>query len=59
VFEWDLRKAAANAAKHGVSFDDAVTVFLDARPSTAQTCSTREPKRGFGGSVDPPTGACS
>lgn len=29
MFEWDPRKAAANAAKHGVSFDDAVTVFLD------------------------------
>ena len=30
VFEWDPRKADANAKKHGVSFDDAVTVFLDA-----------------------------
>lgn len=30
MFEWDPRKAEANAAKHGVSFDDAVTVFLDA-----------------------------
>lgn len=30
VFEWDPRKAEANAAKHGVSFDDAVTIFLDA-----------------------------
>jgi uncharacterized protein len=29
VFEWDPRKAEANAAKHGVLFDDAVTVFLD------------------------------
>ncbi len=29
VFEWDPRKAEANAAKHGISFDDAVTVFLD------------------------------
>jgi uncharacterized DUF497 family protein len=29
VFEWDPRKAEANSAKHGVSFDDAVTVFLD------------------------------
>jgi uncharacterized protein len=29
VFEWDPRKAQANAAKHGVTFDDAVTVFLD------------------------------
>ena len=30
MFEWDPRKAEANAAKHDVSFDDAVTVFLDA-----------------------------
>jgi uncharacterized protein len=29
VFEWDPRKAEANGAKHGVSFDEAVTVFLD------------------------------
>src|SRR5438046_5192706 len=29
VLEWDPRKAEANAAKHGVSFEDAVTVFLD------------------------------
>jgi uncharacterized DUF497 family protein len=29
VFEWDPRKARANAEKHGVSFDEAVTIFLD------------------------------
>ena len=29
MFEWDPRKAEANAAKNGVSFDEAVTVFLD------------------------------
>ena len=29
MFEWNPRKAEANAAKHGVTFDDAVTVFLD------------------------------
>lgn len=29
VFTWDLRKAAANLAKHGVSFREAVTAFLD------------------------------
>ena len=29
MFEWDPRKAEVNAAKHGVSFDEAVTVFLD------------------------------
>ena len=28
-FEWDLKKAAANEKKHGVSFDEARTVFLD------------------------------
>lgn len=29
VFEWDPRKAMANAAKHGVTFEAAITVFLD------------------------------
>jgi uncharacterized DUF497 family protein len=29
VFEWDAKKATANQAKHGVSFDEAVTVFVD------------------------------
>lgn len=28
-FEWDTDKAAANLRKHGVSFDEAGTVFLD------------------------------
>lgn len=28
-FEWDLKKAAANLRKHGVSFEDARTVFAD------------------------------
>lgn len=28
-FEWDSAKAAANLRKHGVSFDEAVTVFFD------------------------------
>ena len=28
-FEWDAHKAAANLRKHGVSFDEAVTVFSD------------------------------
>jgi uncharacterized DUF497 family protein len=29
-FEWDVRKAAANIHKHGVSFESAATVFRDA-----------------------------
>ena len=28
-FEWDDQKATANIQKHGVSFDEAVTVFAD------------------------------
>jgi uncharacterized protein len=28
-FEWDRKKAAANLHKHGVSFDEASTVFYD------------------------------
>jgi hypothetical protein len=33
-FEWDRRKAASNAEKHGVSFEDAMTVFLDPPAAT-------------------------
>ena len=28
-FEWDADKASANVSKHGVTFEEAVTVFLD------------------------------
>ena len=28
-FEWDARKALTNRMKHGVSFDEAMTVFND------------------------------
>jgi len=30
LFEWDTQKAATNVAKHGVTFDEASTVFQDA-----------------------------
>jgi uncharacterized DUF497 family protein len=29
VFDWDERKAASNLAKHGVSFETAITAFDD------------------------------
>lgn len=29
IFKWDKRKAAANLKKHGVSFQEAATVFGD------------------------------
>lgn len=28
-FEWDVQKAAANYAKHGISFDEGATAFTD------------------------------
>ncbi|MBN1606450.1 MAG: BrnT family toxin [Polyangiaceae bacterium] len=28
-FEWDTDKALANVAKHGVTFEEAATIFLD------------------------------
>ena len=30
-FEWDPAKASSNRDKHGISFDEAATVFRDAR----------------------------
>lgn len=34
-FEWDEAKARANLRKHGVSFSEAATCFLDAEAFTA------------------------
>jgi uncharacterized DUF497 family protein len=31
VFTWDTRKATRNLEKHGVSFEEAATVFADPR----------------------------
>ena len=33
-FEWDRGEAASNLARHGVSFDEAVTVFFDPLSAT-------------------------
>ncbi len=33
-FEWDLRKANQNQSKHGVSFEEAATVFGDPQAIT-------------------------
>ncbi len=30
-FDWDSNKASSNLSKHGVSFDEAATVFRDVR----------------------------
>jgi uncharacterized DUF497 family protein len=34
AFEWDEKKARQKVIKHGVSFDEATTVFGDPRAST-------------------------
>ena len=33
-FEWDENKAASNLHRHGVSFEEAITVFYDALSKT-------------------------
>jgi uncharacterized DUF497 family protein len=35
-FEWDARKSAANERKHGVSFEEAQSVFFDDRAILVQ-----------------------
>jgi hypothetical protein len=46
TFEWDRRKAAANRAKHGVAFEEALTVFRDplGRIHADPRHSTSEPR---------------
>src|SRR6266481_4573025 len=34
TFEWDANKARTNLTRHGVSFEEAATVFADARSLT-------------------------
>jgi hypothetical protein len=42
-FEWDTAKAAENLAKHGVSFEEAATVFRDTLSATGA-----DPDHSFG-----------
>ena len=41
-FEWDAKKAASNARKHGIQFADAVTVFEDYRIISARHATGSE-----------------
>jgi uncharacterized protein len=47
VFEWDSKKAAANEAKHGVSFEEAGSAFFDPGGLDGEDAehSTTEPRR--------------
>ncbi len=44
-FEWDPRKNAANERKHGVSFEEARTVFYDERALLIQDPDEQEDDR--------------
>lgn len=41
-FEWDETKASSNRMKHGIDFDEAVTVFTDALAITIPDISHSE-----------------
>lgn len=47
VFEWDPTKAAANLKKHGVSFEEAATVFDDPLAGTYDDPDHSEQERRF------------
>ena len=47
IYEWDTAKAAANERKHGVSFDEARTVYLDPLAETFDDPDHSEHERRF------------
>jgi len=47
VFEWDGRKARSNLEKHGVSFEEAATVFGDPLSLTIEDSHHLETERRF------------
>ena len=46
-FEWDREKARRNLRKHGVSFDEAVTVFYDPLSATFEDLDHSSGERRF------------
>ncbi len=46
-FEWDQRKNAANKRKHGVSFEEARTVFYDERALPLEDLDEEDDEDGF------------
>jgi len=47
IYEWDQAKAAANERKHGVSFDEAKTVYLDPLAETFDDPDHSQDERRF------------
>ena len=46
-FEWDERKATVNAKKHGVSFEEARSVFFDERARSIEDPDHSEAEERF------------
>jgi uncharacterized DUF497 family protein len=46
-FDWDPAKALSNRRKHGVAFEEAATVFLDALALTVYDATSRAEERWF------------
>ena len=46
-FDWDPAKALSNQRKHGVTFEEASTVFLDALALTVYDMTCRDEERWF------------
>ena len=40
LFEWDATKARANLKKHGISFEEATTIFGDSNAITIESTVT-------------------
>jgi uncharacterized DUF497 family protein len=41
-FEWDAKKAEANRARHGIDFEETLTVFRDHSPVFSRMKGTRK-----------------
>lgn len=47
MFSWDARKALTNLEKHGISFEEAATVFADAQALEWEDLDHAETERRF------------
>jgi uncharacterized DUF497 family protein len=45
LFEWDASKARSNLKKHGISFEEATTIFGDPRAITIESLTVSGEKR--------------
>jgi uncharacterized DUF497 family protein len=45
LFEWDASKARSNIKKHGISFEEATTIFGDPRAITIESSIVSREKR--------------